>query len=309
MSEALYERYKDALRRGHVAALRGRLDAALIAYAEAANMAPERPLPHASLGSVLLRLGRREDALAAYGVALGLAPRDETALAGRAEVLTALGRRVDAADVLDRLAEAQEDEGRVQEACDTARRALALAESKGRRAHVERLALRLRDGAAPEAAQPSQPAADVDEAAPAEAGPAEAEPAEAEPAEAVSAEAEPPDPVALTSEAEDDLARGDVDGARKRLLAAASAHRSADQGDAALDACYLALAIAPGDPELHLLLAELYLDRGWREPATEKILLLDRLIALSDDTAARDRICALIAERLPDEPRVASLCA
>ena len=28
MSEVLYEQYKDALRRGHVAALRGRLDAA-----------------------------------------------------------------------------------------------------------------------------------------------------------------------------------------------------------------------------------------------------------------------------------------
>ena len=37
MSDALYERYKDALRRGHVAALRGRLDEALAAYREAAR--------------------------------------------------------------------------------------------------------------------------------------------------------------------------------------------------------------------------------------------------------------------------------
>ena len=34
--EALYERYKDALKRGHVASLRGRLEEALTAYAEAA---------------------------------------------------------------------------------------------------------------------------------------------------------------------------------------------------------------------------------------------------------------------------------
>ena len=33
--EGLYERYKDALKKGHVAALRGRLDDALDAYAEA----------------------------------------------------------------------------------------------------------------------------------------------------------------------------------------------------------------------------------------------------------------------------------
>ncbi|HXG40881.1 MAG TPA: hypothetical protein VNJ28_08060, partial [Candidatus Limnocylindrales bacterium] len=58
-----YERYKDALRRGHVALLRNRLEVALAAYAEAAAIAPERALPHASLGSVYLRLGRPDDSL------------------------------------------------------------------------------------------------------------------------------------------------------------------------------------------------------------------------------------------------------
>ena len=47
-SSSLYERYKDALRRGHVAALRGRNDAAIEAYQEAASIAPDRALPHAS---------------------------------------------------------------------------------------------------------------------------------------------------------------------------------------------------------------------------------------------------------------------
>ena len=39
MTKALYERYKDALRRGHVAVQRGRLDEALDAYGEAARVA------------------------------------------------------------------------------------------------------------------------------------------------------------------------------------------------------------------------------------------------------------------------------
>ena len=56
-NESLYERYKDALRRGHVAALRGRNDAAIDAYGEAASIAPDRALPHASLGGILVIVG------------------------------------------------------------------------------------------------------------------------------------------------------------------------------------------------------------------------------------------------------------
>ena len=56
--EALYERYKDALKRGHVASLRGRLEEALTAYAEAAAIAPERSTPHTSAGTALMRRKR-----------------------------------------------------------------------------------------------------------------------------------------------------------------------------------------------------------------------------------------------------------
>ncbi len=45
MSGSLYEGYKEALRRGHVAAVRGRLDVALAAYREASRIAPDRALP------------------------------------------------------------------------------------------------------------------------------------------------------------------------------------------------------------------------------------------------------------------------
>jgi tetratricopeptide (TPR) repeat protein len=93
--EALYERYKDALRRGHVASLRGRLEEALTAYAEAAAIAPERATPHTSAGTALVRRKRHGDALRHYDAALRLAPRDEAALLGRAQALAAStgGRR------------------------------------------------------------------------------------------------------------------------------------------------------------------------------------------------------------------------
>ena len=296
MSDALYERYKDALRRGHVAALRGRLDAAVVAYGEAAELAPERALPHASLGGVLVRIGRPDDALAAFGRALERAPFDEAALRGRAEALVTLGHAVEAADTLDRLSEIEETAGRLVDASDTARRALELAESRTRRRQVESLVARLRETPADAAA-----------AAALERAMRILEPPEASPAP--EPEPELPSGAALAAEAEDRLDAGDDQGARDGLLAAAAAHRRTGQIDAALDACYLALALAPDDQDLHLTLAELYLDRGWHANATDKLLLLGRLADLAGDDNGRRRICAIVAARLPDEPKLAALCA
>ena len=64
----LYERYKDALKRGHVASLRGRLEESLKAYAEAAAIAPERSTPHTSAGTALMRRKRPADAALVWGV-------------------------------------------------------------------------------------------------------------------------------------------------------------------------------------------------------------------------------------------------
>ena len=145
--EALYERYKGALRTGHVAAVRGRNEDAIAAYAEAATLAPDRPLPHTSMGRTLLKLGRVEEALTAFGAALRLAPRDEGSLAGRADALVVAGRPAEAAGVLDLLADTQESAGRLPDACDTARRALELAESRARRRYLETLVAELQSWA------------------------------------------------------------------------------------------------------------------------------------------------------------------
>jgi len=346
-SQSLYENYKDALRRGHVAALRGKLDVAIVAYGEAAEIAPDRALPHASIGGILLRTGRPAEAAEAFERALAVGPRDEGSLKGRADAMIALGRPFDAADALDRLSNVLDGAGRLPEACDAARRALELAESKDRRRHVGALVGRLRQSAGDEKAELSLARAlkllepvQVDESRVAEPAAAESTTAEAEAedeataaatgeadqtgdtteAEATEAadddlqidsehEPEPVDVNALRAAAEEALAAGDHAAALSGLLATAAAHSAAGRSVAAIDACYLALAIAPADADLHLLLAELYLERGWRPLAADKLVLLARLAALADDGLTRKRICTLAGDRLPDEPRLVELCA
>ena len=150
-SEALYERYKDALKRGHVAALHGRTEEAIAAYAEAAAIAPERSTPHTSAGTALLRRDLPADALRHYDVALQISARDEAALLGRAQALSALDRRPEAADAFDALAEARAVIGKLADAVDAARRGLELAEGRDRRRTLERLIKRLR------ATEPGEP--------------------------------------------------------------------------------------------------------------------------------------------------------
>jgi len=375
VSQSIYETYKDALRRGHVAALRSRFDVAVAAYQEAAAIAPDRPLPHASIGGILLRTGRADEAANAYDRALALGPRDEAALRGRADAMIALNRPFEAAESLDRLADVLDGSGRVGDACDAARRALELAESKDRRRQVEALVGRLRVSAGDEKAErslaralrileppvveevavavsePDRAPIDARDAsataatnAPAVAEPETLAPAASEPEPLVAEEPEPvlaeelapPEPPTaaeptveaepppelevepppdlgdgnlIGAAAEEALAAGDRVAARDGLLAAAAAHRSVGRSVAAIDACYLALAIAPDDVDLHLLLAELYLERGWRAPAADKLVLLGRLASLADDGPTRERICRLASQQLGDEPRLTELCA
>jgi hypothetical protein len=96
---------------------------------------------------------------------------------------------------------------------------------------------------------------------------------------------------------------------RDLALAAAHGHRAAGQPSTAIDACYMALAGSPADAGLHLTLAELYLDQGWRGLAADKLVLLRRLADLTDDTDTTERVRVLAQERLADDPRVAALVA
>lgn len=320
MSDALYERYKDALRRGHIAALRGRPEEALTAYREAIAIAPDRALPYLSLAGVLAKSGRNDEALSAYDESLARTPRDEMALRGRAAVLVAADRRVEAAETLDRLSVILDEDGRLADACDAAREGLELAESRDRRNDVEAFARRLRSegrdmastvalGRALEVLR--EPASrprtieDADEehtsvTAEADGGAPAARSARGSEARAATERED------LLAAAEAAIFEGDLDTVRATALAASAAQRREGLLEAALDTCYMALAIAPADPEIHLALAGLYLDRGWRVSAVDKIILLGRLADLTDDLATHDRLAMLVAERLSDEPRLAA---
>ena len=153
MTDDLYERYKEALRLGHVAVLRGAPDEAIDAYRNAASIAPSRALPHTSLGGVLLRLGRLEEALVQYAAAVARAPHDEGALLGQAEALTIAGQRVEAAQALEHVSEIQEAAGRLPEAADTLRRALELEEAPERSRRQRGLMREIRLSAGDQAAE------------------------------------------------------------------------------------------------------------------------------------------------------------
>lgn len=320
MSQALYEQYKDALRRGHVAALRDRLDVAAAAYRAAAALAPDRALPHSSLAGVLVRQGRRDEALVAFDAALQRAPADEAALRGRAELHAAAGRRVDAAIDYEVLAAALEQAGRTADAADAVRRALELAESRSRRHELERLSalLRAAGGDRPAVAALDRALGLLDPGGPAgkpEAGPAETEApiagaslgpprdvatgsGTATPPVAAalpSAAASPPetrDLAVLRAVADALLDAGDLAGAADRFLALAAAHRGLGQFDAAMDACLALLAAIPSDPRLQLEIGAIQVERGWAALASEKVRLLVRLADLEADETLRAGISA-----------------
>ena len=325
MSGPLFEQYKAALRRGHLAALAGHLDDALAAYREAAVVVPERALPHASQGTVLHRLDRWADAEAAFDQALRLAPDDEASLRARARAREERGLGAEAAADVERLAFVLDVAGRAREAVDAAKHAASLDPSPARDALVDRLAAAARAAAAPDA----KPRSDASGAPPdaAEAWPGLAEerlleaiasldapphplpgggdaswPAIDMPTPTQPPIVGPPDPEVVMANATALLDAGDTSAARDLMLMAVLVHRQQGRLDAALDICLQLLGMDPGDAQVHLSIANLQLDHGWTVLAKEKIELLERLTALTGDTQAAADVHGLAAERLRDAP-------
>jgi Tfp pilus assembly protein PilF len=81
------------------------------------------------------------------------------------------------------------------------------------------------------------------------------------------------------------------------LLDLAAADLRLGHANAAMDACYAALSIAPDHVGLHLALVQLYEEQGWSVLATEKLDLLDRLVSLGDDAAEAEIVAATRAGR------------
>ena len=266
---------------------------------------------------VLARLGRPADALAAYAAALKRTPNDEGALHGRADVLAETGRRAEAAATLEHLAAVLDAQGRLADACDVARRALELAESRDRRKgrggprRPTSRGIRRPVGGRSPGAGADRPRGRSDGRPPTG---RRIEPGSrgrrlGRRGHPVAASSQPPDPGGLVLAFEAAVDAGDLDEARRQAVLAAAGHRSLGQLHAAIDDCYEALAIAPADPAVHLMLAELYLDRGWRTLSADKLVLLGRLVRMIGDNATRARLCYLAATRFPDDARLAEICA
>ncbi|TME12179.1 MAG: hypothetical protein E6I65_04235 [Chloroflexi bacterium] len=338
MSGPLFDQYKAALRRGHMSALGGDLDDALEAYREAARLVPERTLPLASQGTVLHRLDRWPEAAEVFDSALRLTPDDEATLRARATAREERGMRSGAAADLERLAFVLDVSGRAPEAAEAARRANELEPTPARAALAERLIVPATPGVDAsvehdaatghsdpgiegdaDAGGPEWPSADDGPATSAAIPEAESAAAAAESSAAVEAGSNwpaidlptppappivgpPPDTEQLMAEAAALFDAGDTAGAGERMLTAVAVHRAAGRLDAALDVCFQLLAIAPGDPHVHLAIANLQLDRGWTPLAREKIDLLLRLTSLTGDTQAEADTHGLASERLRDEP-------
>ena len=114
MPDPVFERYKEALKQGHVAVFKGQHKEALARYQEAASLAGHRPLPFVSMGSVLLQMGRAQDAIAAYDEALARAPDDAQALSGKAAALLAAGKRSQSAQLVQQVARLEADQARAR---------------------------------------------------------------------------------------------------------------------------------------------------------------------------------------------------
>jgi tetratricopeptide (TPR) repeat protein len=105
MTDPISTRYKEALRRGHVAVVKGRPREAVQHYEEAGRLAEQRPLPFVSMGSVYLQMRQPREALRAFDEALRRAPSDLEAMRGKAQALEADGKATEAAALRSRAAE------------------------------------------------------------------------------------------------------------------------------------------------------------------------------------------------------------
>ena len=259
VSDALYERYKDALRRATSPPSAVGTTRRSTRTARRPRIAPDRALPHAGIGGILRELGKTTEALRRVRRGARARPGDEAALRGRADVLadrraTASARRT----TLDRLAAILDGAGRLADATDAARRALELAESRARRSdRGDARSTRLREAGRRAGRGGRQPA--VAEAASRRRrerrltrGPERRR----EPRRARRPPEPPVRPGRHGGRRRPRLDDGDPDSRDGRLWPPPPAIAPAAGSGAAIDACSVALAARPDDPDVHLALAE-----------------------------------------------------
>jgi tetratricopeptide (TPR) repeat protein len=226
--------------------------------------------------------------------------------------LVVLERPDDAAATFDTLADTRRAAGKHADAGDALRRALEIQPTAARRQRYQELADELRQAVgAAEAERALARALRYLETETAQGEPPPAERASPEPAspEPAVAPVALPDPArqgeALLLASEEAAARGDAPGAVTAAISAAHAFRDANHPVAALDACTRGLDSGPDDVSLHLLIAELALERGAIGQAGDTYRNLLRLAEIDGDPATRERVAAVARAAFPDDPRFA----
>jgi tetratricopeptide (TPR) repeat protein len=82
-------------------------------------------------------------------------------------------------------------------------------------------------------------------------------------------------------------------------LAESAEHRAAEHYDAALDACLRALALDSSAARSHLELARVWLARGWKDLAAERVALIERLLTLQPDAPVSAALRDLLMAQIP----------
>jgi tetratricopeptide (TPR) repeat protein len=289
----LYERYRDTLRRGHLAALTGAYPDALAAYREAAELIDHRAVPWLGIGRMELALGHRRLARRAFERALVVEPDQPDALAGLAAT-QGKGVAVPPRNAVP--SRAMPDDGPIVRTVagrwDVAREA---GDVEGLLDAVIALARADRPAAATTAlrdaltADPTEPrtyrvSAWLDRRA------GRSDDARITTALLAGLMRLLDDGDELERRMADAEAAGDVG----TLLEVSERHRRQDRPRAALEAAFAAMAIAPAEPVVHLAIARARLDLGARRRAIAGLEYLARSIELHEDAAGRAALARFV---------------
>lgn len=242
MTDTVSEQYKEALRRGHLAVVKGRPLEAVQHYEEAGRLAADRPVPFVSIGSVFLQMRRPRESVRAYDEALRRAPNDLEALRGKARALEAEGETREAGTLEQRAAEL--------EATDQA----AMQAQRVRSAQASGMEQRF--GAAVAASRASDGAMAVQE-----------------------------------------------------FMATAHGYLVEGAHGAAFDALMRALAVRPGALDVHLVMADIYLRRGWKGLGVERLLLIERRLGVDADPGAQHALADVARRHRELDPQIERLAA
>ena len=277
VSDALYERYKDALRRGHVAPSAGG------STKRSRRTARRRGSPRTGpalvgIGQVLARLGKPTEACVGLRPRPGAAPTTRPRCAAGPSCCVTLGDRV--ARRRRRSIDWPPRSMRPADGPTRSMRHRARSTSPSRAAGARRCATMVdRFASSPPRSRPRVVALDRAEALlAARSARSRADPPHRPEPSRRNHRSTPPRRCAAVEEA---AAAGDAETARSgrpgRPLAVIAPPASSTRRSTPAT---MALATNPADPGLHLALAELYLDRGWRSAAADKLVLLARLVDL-----------------------------